>query len=171
MLQKKICMLGSFAVGKTSLVQRFVTSIFSEKYLTTVGVKIDKKTITANGQTVNRILWDLAGEDAFYKLQMSYLRGAAGYLVVVDGTRADTLETALSLIQKAETEFGKVPYVLLFNKVDLSDLWEFDPDLILTLREKGDTVFETSAKSGQNVEAAFLSLAVNLLDTQKESPD
>jgi GTPase SAR1 family protein len=62
-LQKKICMLGGFSVGKTSLVKRFVASVFSEAYLTTVGVKIDKKTVHLGERAVNLILWDLAGED------------------------------------------------------------------------------------------------------------
>lgn len=60
-LQKKICMLGGFSVGKTSLVRRYVHSVFSDAYLTTVGVKIDKKIVTLPDRTVNLILWDLAG--------------------------------------------------------------------------------------------------------------
>ena len=78
MIQKKICMLGSFAVGKTSLVARFVRSIYSEKYHTTVGVKIDKKQVQFDGKSMNLILWDLYGEDEFQKVHMSYLRGASG---------------------------------------------------------------------------------------------
>ena len=62
-LQKKICMLGGFSVGKTSLVKRYVQSVFSETYLTTVGVKIDKKTVDLSDRIVHLILWDLAGED------------------------------------------------------------------------------------------------------------
>ena len=77
-LQKKLCMLGGFAVGKTSLVKRFVHSVFSDTYLTTVGVKIDKKTVELAGKTVNLILWDLSGEDDLASLRMTYLRGAAG---------------------------------------------------------------------------------------------
>ena len=93
-LQKKICMVGAFSVGKTSLVKRYVESVFSESYLTTVGVKIDKKTVIAADRTVNLILWDLAGEDDISSLRMSYLRGAAGYVLVADGTRPATLGMA-----------------------------------------------------------------------------
>lgn len=164
MIQKKICMLGSFAVGKTSLVQRFVKSIFSDKYLTTVGVKIDKKSVTVEGQVVNLMLWDLAGEDEFYKVQMSYLRGSSGYLVVVDGTRSETLEAALKLLKKAEDAVGKTPYILLFNKADLADRWEITAEDMTPLAESGVTLFKTSAKSGQNVEAAFLALAGKFLE-------
>ena len=91
MLQKKICMLGGFAVGKTSLVRRFVQSIFSETYLTTVGVKIDKKSVVLSDKTVDLILWDLAGEDDIGSFRLSYVRGASGLVLVADGTRAATL--------------------------------------------------------------------------------
>src|SRR6201993_1978443 len=122
-LQKKICMLGGFSVGKTSLVRRYVASIFSETYLTTVGVKIDKKTVDLSGRTVNLILWDLAGEDDIASLRMSYLRGAAGYVLVAAGTRPSTLDVALSLRQRVETEYGSLPFVLLLNKNDLTEQW------------------------------------------------
>ena len=81
-------MLGGFSVGKTSLIKRFVESVFSEKYLTTVGVKIDKKTVDVQGRSVNLILWDIAGEDDTATIRMSYLRGCSGYLRVADGTPA-----------------------------------------------------------------------------------
>ena len=103
MIQKKLCMIGAFAVGKTSLVARFVKSIFSEKYLTTVGVKIDKKTLGVGDQEVTLIVWDLAGEDEFLQVRMSYLRGSAGYFLVADGTRRATLDKAIELQQRAET--------------------------------------------------------------------
>ena len=107
-VQKKICMLGSFSVGKTSLVKRYVESVFSESYLTTVGVKIDKKTVALGDRTVNLILWDLAGEDDLSSLRMSYLRGAAGYVLVADGTRPATLDLAVSLRQRVEADYGQL---------------------------------------------------------------
>jgi len=101
MIQKKICLLGGFGVGKTSLVSRFVHSIFSDKYLTTVGVKIEKKSLVLNEQELDLVIWDLYGEDDFQKVRMSYLRGASGYLLVADGTRRTTLDTAMSLHEAA----------------------------------------------------------------------
>jgi len=118
-LQKKICMLGGFSVGKTSLVKRYVQSVFSETYLTTVGVKIDKKTVDLSDRIVNLILWDLAGEDDINSLRMTNLRGAAGYVLVADGTRPSTLDVALSLHKRVEADFGPLPFVLLLNKSDL----------------------------------------------------
>jgi hypothetical protein len=163
MIQKKVCMIGAFAVGKTSLVSRLVKSIFSEKYLTTVGVKIDKKTIAVRGQEVNLILWDLAGEDEFLQVRMSYVRGASGYLLVADGTRAATLDTAMELQRRVESEAGKLPFALLINKADLSDEWEISERKVQSLTHRGWSVFRTSAKTGASVEEAFLALAERII--------
>jgi len=158
-LQKKICMLGAFSVGKTSLVKRFVESVFSETYLTTVGVKIDKKTVELSNRIVNLILWDLAGEDDISSLRMSYLRGSAGYLLVADGTRPSTLEVALSLRQRVEVEFGPLPFVLLLNKNDLREEWAIRDEEVEGLRRDGWWVRPTSARTGEGVDDAFGALA------------
>jgi small GTP-binding protein len=163
MIRKKICMLGAFAVGKTSLVQRFVKSIFNERYLTSLGVKIDKKSMVVDGQDVELILWDLEGEDEFLSVRLSYLRGSSGFFLVVDGTRSETLDTALSLRDKVENEYGKMPFEVLINKADLTDEWSIDTDAIERLVGRGWTVLETSAKTGQGVEDAFCSLATAML--------
>ena len=158
-LQKKICMLGGFSVGKTSLVKRFVESVFSETYLTTVGVKIDKKIVDLSDRTLNLILWDLAGEDDISSLRMSYLRGAAGYVLVADGTRPSTLEVAVSLRQRVEAEFGRLPFVLLLNKNDLREEWAVDDQEVEGLRQSGWWVRSTSARTGEGVDDAFRALA------------
>jgi len=163
MIQKKICMLGSFAVGKTSLVSRFVRSIFSDKYHTTIGVKIDKKTVHIEGQAVNLMLWDIHGQDEFQTVRVSYLRGASGYLLVADGTRSATLERACALQKLASETLGDVPFVLAINKADLTDEWEMDAAPIDALRLKGWEIVQTSAKTGHGVEEAFSRLAQKLL--------
>ncbi|MGX5828155.1 Rab family GTPase [Mesorhizobium sp. 43Arga] len=159
MLQKKICMLGGFAVGKTSLVRRFVQSIFSEAYLTTVGVKIDKKSVVLPDKTVDLILWDLAGEDDIGSFRVSYVRGATGLVLVVDGTRPATLAVALTLRERAEAEFGTMPFVLLFNKSDLADRWAISDGEIDELKQRGWQIYLTSALSGEYVDDAFRQLA------------
>ncbi len=167
MLQKKICMVGSFAVGKTSLVSRFVNSIFSDKYLTTVGVKIDKKTILVESQEITLLLWDLAGKDEFQELRTSYLRGSSGYLLVADGTRANTLDVAVKLQQEVEAAIGKVPFIFLINKYDLLDKWTIEESDIEALRSKGWDIVVTSAKEGLSVEEAFLALGARMLDKNR----
>jgi small GTP-binding protein len=161
-LQKKICMIGGFSVGKTSLVKRFVQSVFSETYLTTVGVKIDKKAVELSDRIVNLILWDLAGEDDISSLRMSYLRGAAGYVLVADGTRPSTLGVALSLRQRVEAEFGSLPFVLLLNKNDLREEWAVGDEEVEGLRQSGWWVRSTSARTGEGVDDAFGTLAERL---------
>jgi len=157
-------MVGAFATGKTSLVAKFVYSIFSEKYQTTVGVKIDRKTLTVKEQQLNLILWDLYGEDEFQKLRTSYLRGSSGFLLVVDGTRKSTLQTALELQQRVEGSIGKVPFILVLNKSDLEDEWELESENIEAIENKGWTVIKTSAKTGLNVEEVFHTLATKILE-------
>lgn len=163
MIQKKVCMLGAFAVGKTSLVARFVDSMFSEKYQTTVGVKIDRKRVQLDAQEVNLVLWDIYGEDELQKVRLSYLRGASGYLLVVDGTRRSTLETALRLQENAQALVGAVPFLVLLNKADLSTDWELEDTALAPYIAAGWQIITTSAKTGAGVEEAFLSLTQNML--------
>jgi small GTP-binding protein len=163
MIQKKICMLGAFAVGKTSLVRRFVESIYSDAYQTTVGVKIDKKIVALDNDEVTLVLWDLYGEDDFQKMRWSYLKGASGYLLVADGTRAATLEKATELEERVRKEAGTLPFVFVVNKCDLAEEWELDPGLEAHLAGKKWTVLRTSAKTGQNVEEAFTRLTRKML--------
>lgn len=158
MIQKKICMLGATGVGKTSLVARFVTSLFSDKYLTTIGVKVDKKVVPLDGQDVTLLLWDIYGEDEYQTVRESYLKGASGLLLVADGTRQQTLETARELQQRAEGTFGQVPFVLALNKSDLQGEWRVDERALWKLAEAGWTVIMTSAKTGTGVEDAFVKL-------------
>lgn len=158
MLQKKICMLGSFSVGKTSLVKRFVESIFSDRYLTSVGVKIDKKVISSGGEDVTLMLWDIYGEDEYQNIRMSYLRGSHGYLLVADGTRPETLDVALAIQQEAEKNFGPLPFVIALNKSDLVQEWEITREREAELAAAGRTVIRTSAKTGEGVEQLFESL-------------
>jgi small GTP-binding protein len=164
MMQKKICMLGAFAVGKSSLVARFVESIFSDKYYTTVGVKISRKVVRVGRQSCHLIVWDLAGEDEFLQIRLSYLRGASGYLLVVDGTRRATMEAAVNIQRRVQEALGDVPFVVLLNKSDLQQEWEISDEAMTELAGKGWSWFKTSAKTGVGVEEAFLSLADMLLE-------
>jgi len=159
---RKICMLGDFAVGKTSLVARFVTHAFSDKYLTTVGVKIDTRLISIDEQSIKLVLWDIAGKNALDGVKLSYLRGAHGLILVADGTREATLKSALFLLNQARTEIGSVPAVLMANKFDRIDDWEITPNALTEVR-KSLPVFESSASTGEGVDAAFSSLTRRVL--------
>src|ERR1700684_114929 len=119
MLKKKICMVGEFGVGKTSLVRRFVESIFDERYLSTVGVKIDRRDVKVGPHFVRLMLWDLAGEDDLAQLKISHLSGASAYILVVDRCRATSLDKAVELQRRITEQLGVLPFVLVLNKTDL----------------------------------------------------
>lgn len=154
-------MVGQFGVGKTSLVRRFVDSIFDERYLTTIGVKIDRKDVTVGSESVTLMLWDLAGEDDLAQLNASHLRGASGYILVADGCRASSLAKAVELQQRIGAQLGPVPFVLVLNKSDLRGQWEIKDAAVSGL---GWPTFETSAKAGSGVEEMFLALAAKLVE-------
>jgi small GTP-binding protein len=157
-------MLGAFAVGKTSLVSQYVSSIFSDTYLSTVGVKIDKKPVTVSGQDVTLVLWDLYGADRFQPMQKSYLRGAAGYLLVADGTRFDTLAEARELQALAASVVGPAPFVLALNKADLAAEWQIDEKTLVKVADQGWPIVRTSAKTGQGVQTVFEMLTQAMLE-------
>jgi len=168
MLQKKICLLGAYSVGKTSLVTRYVESIFGDKYHTTVGVKISKKQLTVDDESVRLMIWDLAGEDDVTKLRTSYLRGTSGYIVVADGTRPFSLKTAVNMHREARDYSGNLPFIVIINKADLRDSgedsrWDVDQDQLDELEKSGVTILYTSAKTGDGVNEMFQTLTKEML--------
>lgn len=163
MVQKKICMVGVFGTGKTCLVQRYVHSIFSPRYLSTVGVKIDRKAVTVGAESVTLLLWDLEGRDEARDVNPSYVRGAHGLLYVVDGTRRETFEQAFEIRDVLTNAVGPVPSIMALNKVDLTSEWALSPADESGLAGRGLHHLRTSARTGEGVEAAFSWLAQSML--------
>jgi small GTP-binding protein len=156
-------MLGSFSVGKTSLVERYVRSIFSDKYLSTVGVKISKKELVLDSKNLTLVLWDMEGKDDYVDINISYLRGAMGFFVVVDLSRKETLDAAMQIRKMALDIVGAdTPNIILLNKCDL-DTWEITNSSIDTLSVQGIECMKTSARLDQGVEEAFLALTKMML--------
>ena len=167
MIQKKVCMVGLYGTGKTSLVQRFVHSMFSERYLSTVGVKIDRKPIQVDGADLTLVLWDLAGRDGHEDITTSYLRGSHAVLYVADGTRRETCDQLPELRALVREAAGEVPEVLALNKSDLKEQWALASGDEQALSKAFDLV-RTSAKSGDGVEEIFLQIGRAML-TAKEA--
>jgi small GTP-binding protein len=161
-IQKKLCMVGVFGTGKTSLVRRFVHSKFSDQYLSTVGVKIDRKPVRVNDRDINLLLWDLEGRDGAQDIQTSYLRGASGILYVVDGTRRETLSQVYEIRDLVDRTVGELPAAVALNKSDLTDAWVITADDRLELSRRAWHVLDTSAVTGTNVEEAFVWLATSM---------
>jgi small GTP-binding protein len=159
MIQKKICMVGVYGTGKTCLVQQYVQGIFSAKYLSTVGVKIDRKQVKVGDEDVSLLLWDLEGRDGTRDITPSYIRGAHGIIYVADGTRRETVDQ-LSEIRKLVTDaLGEIPSIIALNKVDLTEEWKLSASDEQSAGGEGVHRLRTSAKTGEGVEAAFQWLA------------
>ncbi|MBN1219116.1 MAG: GTP-binding protein [Anaerolineae bacterium] len=159
-ISKKVCLVGDFAVGKTSLVRRFVYNKFDDKYISTIGVKVSRKTVTipAEPDTIEltMMLWDLAGSEEFNPMRASYLRGATGAVLVFDLTRPETLPSLAAYIQELHRVSPEAQFILAANKLDL-----VEPDQ-LPLAEIEEfagqfnaAYYLTSAKNGDEVETMF----------------
>ncbi len=166
LIQKKICLLGDFSVGKTSLVERFVYNRFSGRYLSTIGVKISRKSMAISADIkLNMLIWDLAGSEEFSGVQSIYLQGAQGAIFVCDLTRPETLSSLAKYHEQLEAVSPGIPIVLAGNKSDLKNKQELTPALLEEQARHFNTVavIITSAKTGQDVEIAFGELAKHLV--------
>ena len=124
-ISKKVCLLGDFAVGKTSLVRRFVYNLFDDRYLSTIGVKVSRRTVDVPRRDeileLNMMIWDLAGGDEFTQARKSYLRGAAGAILVCDVTRPETLASLRSYANDLLHMNPEARFAVAANKCDLID--------------------------------------------------
>jgi small GTP-binding protein len=164
-IQKKICLLGDFAVGKTSLVRRFIEGVFEDKYLSTIGARVSRKVLTVRGVSLTMLVWDLAGEEKFAQVMNSYYRGAAGALLVCDLTRADTIPALKDLAQAFWSVNPHTPVVIVGNKVDLLEQRVITDAELAEVAAHLDAFWLTSsAKTGENVQELFEQLGERLLD-------
>jgi small GTP-binding protein len=165
-LSKKICLLGNPAVGKTSLIRAFVYETFEDEYISTIGSKVSKKEVEFFDEEakkyyqVSLIIWDIAGQQTFKHVKQAYYRGAKGALVVADVTRVTTLQSIEDWVKSLVEVVGNVPMIILLNKTDLIDQIKFSLADIqdLATKYKAKSLL-CSAKTGKNVERAFLDLA------------
>jgi small GTP-binding protein len=164
---KKICVLGDFAVGKTSMIRRYVLDEFDDRYITTLGTKITKKTISLDGRELTFQIWDIVGNIKFTKIQGQYYQGSDGAFIIFDVTRRDTFDN----VSKWANNFLEVAkgakLIFIANKVDLESIFDYET-MMADLAKTYDAVsFRTSAKTGAHVEDAFQSLG-KMIITGKE---
>ena len=165
-VSKKICLLGDPAVGKTSLIHKYVYDVFDDKYLSTIGAKITKKKnlVELPGSGVNvelsLLIWDIAGQKMLGNVHKSYYKGADGALIVTDVTRRDTFESIIKWITELFSVADNVPVLVLVNKFDLKDQYAISEQEIDEIMDRlGTSFLFTSAKTGLNVENAFTSMS------------
>jgi GTPase SAR1 family protein len=167
-IAKKVCLLGDFAVGKTSLVRRFVEGCFDERYLSTIGVKVDRKLLqlpAPGGDVIlSSMVWDLAGGPEAGAATPSYFRGAAGAVIACDLTRPETLPGVSRYADRFLAVNPGARLVIAANKVDLdAQLQLTEEQVVATAAALGAAHFLTSAKTGEQVEAIFWQLGWLLL--------
>lgn len=160
MISRKVILTGSFGVGKTSIFKRFINGTFSEKYITTIGVKVDKKVIEVNGQQVSILLWDIAGEVKQDKVPKSYFLGASAIIYVFDLTRPSTYAQIDADLQILSEVLSDPIIKIVGNKKDLVNV-----EKIATIINEinAEVNITTSAKTGENVEDLFLDLGKQFL--------
>ncbi len=163
MIRKKICLLGAPGVGKTSLVRRFVSQTFSDDYLTTIGVKIERRKLDVDGEEVQLLVWDIHGEEGSLAIAPSFLAGAAGHLLVVDGSRPETVSAVLELRSRLLKLGSDAQVVVALNKADLVQDWTVVEAALEQMEQPPAARAITSAKTGDGVEDAFQSLGRAIL--------
>jgi len=158
MLQKKVCILGPTGVGKTSLIKQYVEGIFSEKYHTSIGVKIDKKIVASGFTPVQLMIWDLEGIDKYCGFNPRYLRGASALVIVADQSRLSSLAEAMEILAISK-EHSNIPAILAINKADLEPSIGWTESILQKHVTAFENVFLTSAKTDKNVTHMFEALA------------
>lgn len=159
-ISKKIILIGNVGVGKTSLIRQFVYQKFSENYLTTIGVKIERKEVVIDKNTVSMIIWDIAGEVRQDKVPQNYFLGSHGAIYVVDLTRPKTFENIESDFRYLKSLMPNLVVKLVGNKKDMLSKTELN-EMLQKFSIKPN--FLTSAKTGENVESIFHALGENLI--------
>ncbi len=165
-ISKKICLVGDFSVGKTSLIRRFVDRQFSDRYLSTVGVKISRKEIELAEKSIKLLIWDIEGQTKFKAISSSYLQGAKGAIIVGDLTRPDTLEHLTNHLDSFFSVNPKGYAIVALNKSDLVSTTEIEEVLANNEFAQNPQIISThvtSAKTGQEVDDIFQKLALQLL--------
>jgi small GTP-binding protein len=168
MLETKVCVVGAFATGKTSLVAQLLEGTYVQRYQTTIGVRIERKQIETAHMQMDMVLWDMHSEDQFQQVQMSYLRAASAYVLVVDGTRRSSLTTALDLQKRVTQRIGNVPCVMVINKCDLQTDWEITEDDIALLKAQNYDLIRTSTKTGVGIDQCLSKLLEKLSTASQE---
>jgi len=168
-LMKKICLLGDGAVGKTSLIRKFVFDSFDDKYIMTFGTKVSKKDVTMvrEGQEFNMtfLIWDILGQRVHNIIHSAYYQGASGAFIVCDTTRRETFDRLEEWIEVFRSVNKNAPIVLLGNKSDLKEEMQFGDDELNKLAAKYNMKYHlTSAKTGVHVEESFIELGNEVID-------
>ena len=161
----KFLVIGSAGIGKSCLLHQFIEGTFKEDSSHTIGVEFGSKIVPVGGRTVKLQVWDTAGQERFRSVTRSYYRGAAGALLVYDITSRESFNTLTNWLTDARTLASpQIVILMVGNKKDLEDEREVTfLEASRFAQENGLMFLETSAKTGNSVEEAFLKCSKNIL--------
>ena len=162
----KVLLLGNSDVGKSSLLLRFVDSVWNDGFVPTIGVDFKVKTLEINNKKVKMQIWDTAGQERFRTVVSTYFKGAHGILLLYDVTNKDSFKNLENwLIEIEKNSSDKVLKILLGNKCDLSDDREIQTEEGQAFAVRNGMEFmETSAKMNTNVSEAFETLGKLMIE-------
>lgn len=158
-LRRKVCLLGSTGVGKTSLVKRFAYGEFDDTESEAEGVMIHKRVIHYPKVELELLMWDLEGADGWSQYVASYMSGASGLVFVVDVTRPRSLEHVIAARDRAKGFIGRRPAVLVTNKIDMTSDWAIKKKQLDEANKYDWSILPASAKTGAHVDEVFEALA------------
>jgi len=164
----KLILTGDFKVGKTSLIRRFIENLFSESYISTIGVEISKKTVVMDEDTeVNFVLWDIGGQiSSMAPYRHRFYEGASAAFIVIDRTRPNNLESVKTWYKDIKESVPRnIPVVIVGNKSDLQEEVAISEEEIkVVAKELSFHYILTSALTGENVNEAFLYIAYRFIE-------
>ena len=171
----QLLIIGDSTVGKTSILSRFTNGIFNSNYLATVGLDSFTKDEIIDDKTVRIKIWDTAGQERYKSLTKGFFRNAEGVMLVYDVTNSETYENLKFWLQSIKNntspDMGEIPIILIGNKIDCENREVKVEEAENFWKEQGYPYFETSAKTGENIDNTIKYLVKKVINIKEGKKD
>ena len=167
----QLLIIGDSTVGKTSILSRFANGTFNSNYLATVGLDNFTKDEIIDNKTIRIKIWDTAGQERYKSLTKGFFRNAEGVMLVYDVTNSETYENLKFWLQSIKnnmsSDMGEIPIIIIGNKIDCEDREVIKEEAEKFWKEQGYQYFETSAKTGDNIDMTIKYLVKKVVDIKE----
>ena len=167
----QLLIIGDSTVGKTSILSRFANGTFNSNYLATVGLDNFTKDEIIDNKTIRIKMWDTAGQERYKSLTKSFFRNAQGVMLVYDVTNSETYDNLKFWMQSIKNnmspDMGEIPIIIVGNKIDCEDREVNAKEAESFWKEQGYPYFETSAKTGENIDETIKFLVKRVIDVKE----